>query len=339
MSHGEAAASAAVLAQLPFKLNASDPTETLTLRRRFATAFSQRQEQFKRENADWFAGRTQPRDEARFLRRYRRFVGHRPVETILEPVDDEVVVRGMHWTGTFVRQAYDRGLTLAERDLVAAGYPERNVTLATRATARAHESRRAREYLTAYYEAEDIVERLRGRLTRAVKEGVQNRRTPEEMVASTAEVVETVGTNATNALANTVVVETVNEALLTSFERVGAESVGFAVERDVSGTNAGVEQSPREAFKQNTLPPFVLRVNAAGELEWETAGDDDVCQDCQALEGMVVHIADVRDSPQFQPPIHPNCRCRLVPTPMTVHDDDIPVPETFTGGLRAETES
>ena len=52
---------------------------------------------------------------------------------------------------------------------------------------------------------------------------------------------------------------------------------------------------------------------ASGQVEakqWAT-GVDEVCDDCTSLEGQVVPIGE--DFPGGDPPLHPNCRCDLLP--------------------------
>lgn len=43
--------------------------------------------------------------------------------------------------------------------------------------------------------------------------------------------------------------------------------------------------------------------------EWSTAGDDDVCEECDDLEGKVFTVQDARGLI----PLHPNCRCTWIP--------------------------
>ena len=50
-------------------------------------------------------------------------------------------------------------------------------------------------------------------------------------------------------------------------------------------------------------------------LVWCTAGDDDVCPDCRALEGKAEGDGWLRRLPPGEggpPPLHPNCRCYTV---------------------------
>lgn len=46
------------------------------------------------------------------------------------------------------------------------------------------------------------------------------------------------------------------------------------------------------------------------EVEWSTAGDDRVCEECASMEGKVFAVEDAHD----MIPAHPNCRCAFIPS-------------------------
>lgn len=290
-----------------FNARSDDPTASLTLRRTFARQFRSRWRDLRGENRRHITQYGSDADAARVLSGWRRWFDQAAASIVTEPAGPAQVSRGRHWTGTHVRQAYQKGLRQAARALRTAGYDTATVETATDPRMDAHREAKAREYHTAYYETEDAVATLRKFLSRDVKTGLQERQSMAAIAATMNETVQSRGENASNALANTVVVETINEARLTSFELAGVEQVGVQVE--------GATDAPAETVTNRA------RVNAAGEVEWETAGDRRVCPDCAALEGVTLKIADIRDSPQFRPPLHPSCRCVLSPLPMDDGDD------------------
>ena len=68
----------------------------------------------------------------------------------------------------------------------------------------------------------------------------------------------------------------------------------------------------------------IIRAHAEGQLnafdemgveeigvmvEWSTAGDDRVCQECQPMEGVILRVAEAHN----MIPRHPNCRCSFIP--------------------------
>jgi SPP1 gp7 family putative phage head morphogenesis protein len=52
------------------------------------------------------------------------------------------------------------------------------------------------------------------------------------------------------------------------------------------------------------------RYKSAGidKVEWVSAYDDRICEECESLHGNVYPIGDTPDIP-----VHPNCRCTLIP--------------------------
>lgn len=310
-----------------FNARSDDPTASKTLRSTFARQFRGRWRELRGLNRDYLRQLPDSVEEPRLLSSYRQWVQGAIQSTVVEPMAHTQVRRGTHWTGTHVRQAYRKGLRLATRDLETAGYPSERVARATKPTVREHRRHRERALLGAYLETEDVGERMRHSVTEAMSEQMQQAQSGRVIADETNEAIRSSGPNATNALANTAVVETINEALLTSFELTGVEQVGVQVESVGSAdvrSNAGDTDSTHANTRSDRL-----RLNKAGEVVWETAMDKKVCSECMALEGAILKIPDIRGT-GFQPPIHPNCRCKLVPMPMTIGDEDIPVPESFS---------
>lgn len=65
------------------------------------------------------------------------------------------------------------------------------------------------------------------------------------------------------------------------------------------------------AHAEGQLDTFAdLGIDELGvEVEWSTAGDDRVCEDCADMEGQTFSIDDARG----MIPLHPNCRCSWIP--------------------------
>lgn len=317
-------------------VNARDPTRTQQLRSSFQTNVSQRWRQVRGRNRKWIQSLERPYDISRLLPRYRSFVQSFATNTVVESMSEREVSRGRHWTASFVRQAYRQGLQLAESDLEAyrsaieQEFPDLDVGLsdvqianATSERSRFHRRRMQSEFQKAFFKLEDHVSTAVNETSDVARTAVENQK-PKRWFAdeSNARISKTVD-NQGRAHANVVVVRSVNEALLTSFEQVGIEEVVVAVE-------SSAERRENYAHEHYN-PQSVVTVNAAGEVEWVTAADDRVCPACSALDGRVLKISDIRETPTVQPPIHPNCRCRLVPLPMELitEGEQIPVPDAF----------
>ena len=48
-----------------------------------------------------------------------------------------------------------------------------------------------------------------------------------------------------------------------------------------------------------------------GVVRWVTAEDERVCPMCSSLEGKTWSLDELETAAFMQPPLHPNCRCRL----------------------------
>ena len=78
-----------------------------------------------------------------------------------------------------------------------------------------------------------------------------------------------------------------------------------------------------EATRANALGVLAgMRVmdknRVRAEVEFCTAGDDDVCPDCEEMEGYSYDLKEAED----MIPVHPNCRCTWVPAPDEPYEGD-----------------
>lgn len=304
------------------RYNAIDPTRTLTLRDSFQSEHSRRWRDARGRNRDWLSNLSKPFDPTRLQSRYRDFFTGVAQNLVLDPMSDRVVKRGDHWTGEYIRQAYQKGLELARRDLNRFDAPDEAVTQPTDQSASFHQDRLRAEYVSAYYEVEGHTEFARAKVMKSLKTGLRKDKSKTWLIDETNAIIRNKVSTQYNADANTAVVTAVNQALLTSFENANVSEVGVAIESDLD-------------VSTNTVGE--MRTNAAGELEFRTAGDDKVCPVCEGLAGERVKIANVRGKPKFLPPVHPNCRCRLVPVAMQVGGKTVTVPSSFSGGLRGSS--
>lgn len=302
-------------------VNSEDPTSSATLRESFISEYRKRWRDVRGENRRWLENREQF-DRPGMQGEYRRFIENYATSKVLEPLPDRKMLNGQHWTGTRITQAYDKGLRLAKRDLRSFDAPEDIIKAATRRRQGDHQRRLRNEYEKIYYTTSDHISFGVSKATDVLREALENDQSERWVADNFNRLIRTKMQTRYTDTAKTAVVRAVNEALLTSYELAGVQSVGVAVE----GRRGSVQVN--ENF---------VRTNAAGELEFQTAGDSKVCAVCRGLAGKTVKISDVRNEPEFQPPVHPRCRCRLVPTEMEVKKDDaqVAVPSGATG-LRSE---
>lgn len=295
-------------------MSMQDPTETATRRDAFRRALSARWRDVRGANRDWIATRDTERVA---MGTYRAFIQQTCRGTVLEPLADRQVADGRHWTAAHITDAYDKGLSLAATDMRELGAGDRTIEQATARQTTVHQEALAQQYRSVYYTIVDHVSFAVSQLTNVYREAVENDRSATWLADMTNTRIRQRVQPRYETTAETAIVRAVNEAMLTAFEQAGVREVGVAVES--SGTPGAA----------------TVRQNAAGEVAFDTAGDSRVCSTCAALAGTRLRIAEVRGSPQFQPPVHPGCRCRLVATAMETNDETIPAPETGRG-LRSD---
>lgn len=293
-----------------------DPTQSEDIKQSFISAYRSRWRDVRGENRRWLESRDSL-NRAGAVGDFRQFFESYATNEVLESVPNWRVVRGQHWTATRIRQAYDKGLALAREDLRQFDAPEAAVSEATNRSKLSHSERLRVEYEKIYYTTQDHISLAKSKTTNKVREAVENGKSGYWAADETNRVIRgEIRTRYIDA-AKTAVARAVNEALLTSYEEADVTEVGVAVEG----------RSGR---------PGAMNTNAAGELVFETAGDQKVCAVCRGLAGQTVKISDVRGEPEFQPPVHPRCRCRLVPAAMEVNGERVEAPSGV--GLRAEAE-
>jgi len=311
--------------------NATDPTDTQSKRASFQSAFRRRWKTIRGENRAWIMDLAKPWATERIVSDTRNQFRRRAERNVLDQESATAIRRGRHWTGTYIRTAYQKGLELARSDLRAYSefdaLTEQEIRQATTIENDRHQQRLAAEYEKVYYKIEDHIGSATAAVTTVAREAIENDNSRSWFANEANRAIRSSVTSRWKSTANTAVVRAVNEALLTSFELA-----------DVTSVIAAIEQSTTEPPSETTtnahpvsLTNRTVTVNSAGEVEWGTAGDDRVCSVCQALEGRVLKIKDIRQNGHLQPPIHPNCRCRLVPLPMDLVKDDkvLEVPQKF----------
>lgn len=112
---------------------------------------------------------------------------------------------------------------------------------------------------------------------------------------------------------------TVDEALSAVSERFKAIGVARGHTVAVVNTISSHARASLQHFRANGIkqvgvelegvPPKKFTDAQEEMLQFTTAGDNDVCPDCEDMEGMVFSI----DEAEGVIPVHPNCRCAWVP--------------------------
>lgn len=189
-------------------------------------------------------------------------------------------ISGKPWTATYIYSAYRQGLIRAYVDTLAKGLSVTQVGFQAGSQAQflnmafnQPELRSKIEllYTRAYDGLEGITNDMSLKIGRVLSEDLVNGVSPSDMAD---DLVKEVGLsrNRAETLARTEVVYAQAEGQLDSFELLGVEDVGLMA-------------------------------------EWETMEDDDVCDECDPLDGVVMPVDEARGLL----PRHPNCRCCWLP--------------------------
>jgi len=278
-----------------------DPTRTTVLRRRYASKLRGR---FAAINTEIRSGVRDRdvfglRDDRRTRRRQdtladplpSRFPERRDrqIETfdawLQRQMDNDVLGAIDSDRNQFVRVGYERGVTHADVEArkIGLAVPDRDV--ATVINRPIHREELQLIYTRDYSELEGITQAVSQQSSRTLAEGLAAGENPRDIARRLTDRVDAIGKTRATTLARTSVIDTFNSAALNRYEELGAGGVTV-------------------------------------RAEWQTAGDDRVCEICQALEGQTWTIKEARSATvsvaghsdiPVKPPAHPRCRCSLQP--------------------------
>jgi SPP1 gp7 family putative phage head morphogenesis protein len=123
----------------------------------------------------------------------------------------------------------------------------------------------------SFDDLENITDDMSTRMSRVLVDGLVEGNSPREVGRALSSEVD-LGLSRSTAIARTEIIRAHAEGQLDSLERMGIKEVGVMV-------------------------------------EWSTAGDDSVCEECASMEGTIMDIDDAHGLI----PVHPNCRCAFIP--------------------------
>lgn len=176
------------------------------------------------------------------------------------------------WQNKYVRASYSRGIEHADAALRRLGFDPPPGALASTFNQPIHVSKLQLLFSRNFRELRGITNAVEQSLTRIVTEGLATGQSPLVVARNITKSIKTIGRNRSVVLARTEIIRAHSVATLARYEQTGVEEVvGFA--------------------------------------EFATAGDDRVCQECQALEGRKFTL----DEAAGIIPVHPQCRCVWLP--------------------------
>jgi SPP1 gp7 family putative phage head morphogenesis protein len=287
------------------QISRRDPTQTITLRKRYAQEARGRWDNVIRQireaviENDVFGMRANvetpgpssysfPTDSEK-VSQMDNFIKQLINDEVLEPVNVDAPGTGPseHWQYPYVRRASRKGIKDAEKFMREAGYDPDSEDI-QKAFNRPIHAQTLNKMWTRQFEAlkkigDDTAQGIREELTKGFAKG----HNPRKIARNMTEEVDGIGRHRSTVMARTEVIRTHSESALDRYERAGVDKV-------------------------------------TGRAEWLSAGDSRVCPICESLNGVQFAIKEARG----MIPTHPQCRCTWT---LVQRQSDVN-PERFVSG-------
>lgn len=306
---------------------ATDPTKSTAKRRRVQRRFHRKWRAVRGDVRRELTGGSyyRPRNDisiGRQTRAFRDWLESELDEQVVEPViTSRQIERGDHWSGQIVREFYEHGIRLAHEDLKDAGVDHPALDVQPDAVIRSDIPRFGGEGLHQEYLAEnydeiytDIVDAARATVKQAYREyrdAARSGATLSDTIERINDRIETVGSTRTDLVAQTKLIQTVNDAILARYEQLGGDQIRVGVEIEDATTPPVATDGGTTAHTHTHAQHAPVTEGGHVRQVFETADDDRVCVECQLFEGNVYTVDEVRSGAAPEPPLHPRCRCRL----------------------------
>ncbi|WP_254535225.1 phage minor head protein [Halomarina litorea] len=195
------------------------------------------------------------RSDAQKVDEFIEWLQARIDEGLLEELTREQVRNGEHFTASYVRSAYDRGLDGAATRLRQAGYDVDEAMLQSAFNAPIHAETLQTIYTRAYDNLEDITQDMatgiRRELTTALEEGIN----PKEAARRINGVVDDVGIKRARTLSRTEISNAYNTASARRYQRTGVERVRVVTSGPCPICESLADQGPYSVEEAATLIP------------------------------------------------------------------------------------
>lgn len=185
---------------------------------------------------------------------------------------------------TWVRSAYSRGISDADRRLQQEGIDIRDDDVVAALQTPVHRDQLQDLYARNFAALEGITDEMNRQIREELATGLAEGAGPAVVAAAITDRVDKIGRRRATIMARTEIINSYTTATLNRYEEMGVDTVTV-------------------------------------KAEFATAGDERVCATCASLEGNVYTIQQMRtetftfDENEFpvRPPIHAQCRCTLLP--------------------------
>jgi SPP1 gp7 family putative phage head morphogenesis protein len=176
------------------------------------------------------------------------------------------------WQNVYIDAAYQKGIREAGDKLRKAGATVEESWVSAGFNRPIHADRVGVIYTRAFADLAGIAEAMDTQISRVLAQGLAEGLGPMVMARRMAERVDAIGVTRARVIARTETIHAHAEASLNSYREAGIEGV-------------------------------------SAEVEFLTAQDEQVCPECEALEGRIFSLAEAEGII----PVHPNCRCAWAP--------------------------
>lgn len=176
------------------------------------------------------------------------------------------------WANVYIQNAYHKGIRDAGAKLRAAGAAVAPSWVESAFTRPIHADRAGLAFTRVFSELTGITQTMDQQISRVLAQGLAEGQNPMQIARNINNRVDKIGITRARVLARTEVIAAHADASLNAYEEAGVH---------------GVEV----------------------EAEFATAGDGNVCPECEALDGQTYELSQARGLI----PVHPNCRCALIP--------------------------
>lgn len=285
--------------------NRVDPTGTATLRRNYAARLRGRFDELATAirrgvadndslglNVDVLQSTPTPpprfpfATDERKRRAFMDWLERQERRGVLEVIGDD--------SNPFIRQAYSRAVQDADRALNAEGVSVPTQDLEAVFNTPVHRRTLEQLYTRNFENLKDITRVMNRQISEELTDGFSRGLNPNDMARNITDRVDKIGRHRATVLARTETIHAYSESTLNRYEQMGI-------------------------------------TNVTVRAEFLTAGDDRVCPLCSTLEGTTVSTevartgtweftadidahAHLEGEYPFNPPVHPACRCRWLPS-------------------------
>lgn len=200
---------------------------------------------------------------------------------------------GAPWMNVYIDSAYKRGMKRADKELIKAGIKPSRLPQDAKVfdvdalfNIPTHSNAVGMLYVRSFSELQGITSAMEQTISRNLADGIAEGRSPRQVA----------------------------RRLINAIEKVGDLSMTDVLGRHIRAVTRARTLARTEIIRAHHTATIQMYKDAEVEgikikAEWSTAGDNRVCQQCAAMEGIILSIKDV----EGLIPLHPNCRCVALP--------------------------